>query len=256
MSSLKTILGSRIATSADINGLFVPANSLSEHLKSYSEPAVFAADDCGRYNMGLGGSTAKVKIGERYFALLSMHQIKKGLFDFEQISLFNYETNKMATAQKAIFPIQSNEIADSIDCVLCEFTEPVLSGNLSRNGWYDVETDLTFDATRSAILVFAIGYPSNRNEIDYYSFQFSISPNAVIGTETVPCVSDRLSFKPINSLEYDPKGMSGSPVFGVHLSDAYLKVFMAGIVTEASKDQFHFLPLVRLRRFFNHALKE
>lgn len=254
MSSLRTILGSRIATSAEVNGLIVPANSLTQHLTSYSEPAVFAAEGCGIYNMGLGGSMAKVKIGQRYFTILSQHQFEKGSFDFEQICLFNYETNKMATAEKAIFPIHAKNDTGSIDCVLCEFTEPVLQGNISQNGWYEVGYDLSFEATRSAICVFAVGYPGYRNEIDYDNLNYAIGPNAVIGKETLPFLSDRLSFKPINSLGYDPKGMSGSPVFGIHLSNSYLKVFLAGIVTEASKDQFHFLPLNRLQSFFDRAL--
>ncbi len=254
MISLETILGSRIATSAEVNGLFVPANSLTQYLKSYSEPAVFAAEGCGIYNMGLGGSMAKVKVGQRYFTLLSRHQFEKGSFDFEQISLFNYETNVMATAEKAVFPIQAETNIDGLDCVLCEFTEPVRQGSISRKGWYDIGCDLSFKATRSAICVFAIGYPGYRNEIDYDTLNYAIGPNAVIGTETLPSMTDRLSFKPINSLEYDPKGMSGSPVFGIHLSSATLRVFMAGIVTEASKDQFHFIPLSRLHGFFDHAL--
>jgi hypothetical protein len=250
LSSFETIIESKLKSAITVNGLAIPANLFASHINRYSEPAIFASQGYGPYTTSLGGSMTKVRSSGRYFALMTRHQLDKGAFDYDQISVLNREASKMVTTEKVLFQTFADPNEPDFDCVICEFTTPVAEGLLAKSGWYDIKGDLMQPGTPKPSIVCAIGYPGYRNEINFETMHYGISPSAIYGEEAETSLTDRLSFKPINDLDYDPAGLSGSPVFGVSVKTLEPSAFLAGIVTEASRKKVHFVSLQRLQFYF------
>ncbi|MFK7940142.1 MAG: hypothetical protein AB8B82_12230 [Roseovarius sp.] len=245
MIDLATILGSRINTSALINDLYIPANSIAERLQSFSEPALFHTNGMGQYHLSKSGSLTKIKAANRYFALITQHQLKAADYEYEQLCIFGSSPGRLVTSQSAIFSTDEAEQTD-FDCVIFEFTEGVQSGLIDSGGWYNLGLELSDEYTPKPLIVCAIGYPGYRNNFDYENYVYPVSPNAIWGNECNTKVHARLAFEPHSPVDYDPIGMSGCPVFGIKLAENSVEVFLAGILTNASNKILHFLPRKRI----------
>jgi hypothetical protein len=197
--------------------------------------------------MSKAGSLFRARYRDRYFALVSAHQIRFDKYGYEQLCLINDARKTLVSSHRAIFPSGPDADESDFDCMLFEFTDVVASGALSRHNWYDLTEEMEWDQTPKPSLVCAIGYPGYRNHIYYENWCYGVSPNIVWGKECLPKIGDRLAFSPNPEISFEPKGMSGGPVFCIRLNASDPEAFFAGILTNASKSLFHFLPLVRLK---------
>ncbi|WP_299738506.1 hypothetical protein [uncultured Roseobacter sp.] len=255
MSGLSTIIGSRISTAVEVNKLLVPASSIVEHLRGYCEPALFHTDGFGEFHLSKSGSAFRAKYKGRYFLFCTAHQMKKQRFDHDQLCLLTGDETKIISSHRAIFSEGTADEKDDFDCNLYEFTEVVENGKLSKSCWYDLCGEMANRPVQKPALVCTIGFPGYRNEIDYTNFHYGVSPNAVWGKEEEPSVKGRLAFKPNPRIDFSPDGMSGGPVFGIELRDDKPKAFFAGLLTEATKEKFHFIARSRMFRLIDHALE-
>jgi hypothetical protein len=254
LSGLDTILDQRINTSIDFNGLLVPANFTAHHIQTYSNPALFFTKDSEPYSLSRAGSITKLRHKDRYFSLVSSHQFSIGHYDFEQLCIHNTDKKTFSTSNRAFFPKGVDTGESDFDCMLFEFTDAVLDGALSPNGWYNIQRDLGRDKTPRALGCCCVGYPGYRNHIDYENELYTLAPSAVFGKEIEPTLPGRLAFQPINSIEYDPIGMSGGPVFGFAFEGDRVIANLSGILTNASKTRFNFISLQRIKPLFSLAL--
>ena len=248
---LETIIGSKVGTSIRVNSLLIPADSLSNHLLRFSDPALFNTAGLEKYSLSKSGSLTKVKLGVRYFALISYHQIKTPSYDFEQLCIIHSDRKTMFTSHSAVFPNGTQENIEDFDCALFEFTDVVKANKLPETGWYDLGVDLGRKLFPKAIIVCCIGYPGYRNNIDFDKLEYPVAPNAVWGHEIESQIKGRLSFRPKPEIDFDPSGMSGAPIFGVELQYNQPVVFFAGILTNASSQTFNFIPITRIRSLFH-----
>lgn len=247
---LDTIVGSRIHTAIRVGNLFIPANSISETLRAYTEPAIFHSKGQERqYSLSISGSLTKIRIGERFFGLITQHQISSGNYEFDQLCIANIDSETVSTSSAVVTG------SPDFDCLLFEFTKPVIAGKLQRIGWYDLTSELNVERLPKPKLICTVGYPGHRNYIDYSKKpHLGMAPNIVWGMEARSSISKRLAFTPEHVVDFKPNGMSGSPVFGCCLEVSDSNVFFAGILTNASKRKFHFLSRSRIRFMLNHAL--
>ena len=181
----------------------------------------------------------------RYIAICALHQLKKPGYRFDQLGLMRHSNNKITTSSKAIY---SSGTEDTIDCCIFDFTTSVQDGSLEPTSWYDLAVDIGKDYTPEPLNVLAIGYPGHRNSIDYENKKYGASPSAVWGYQTANSMRNRLAFRVDPEINFDPFGMSGSPVFVIKLNDLIPEVFLCGIVTNASRTKFHFTPLKNIRK--------
>ncbi|UOA22860.1 hypothetical protein DSM110277_01268 [Sulfitobacter pontiacus] len=246
MRDMKTIIGSRIDTSIDTGSLLVPINSLSHYIQRFSDPGLYHAHGLKEYQLSKSGSLARVAHKGRYFALTSHHQSKLADYDYDELVVTNRERSRYYSGHRAVFPIEVGENEYSFDCLVYEFTDLVRSGRIPSDVWYQIPEESRGYSTPKPIIICTVGYPSYRNHIDYESSSYPIGPNAVWGFEKEPRIVGRLSFSPISPIDFEPSGMSGSPVFAVRMEGTLLKLFLAGILTEASRTAFNFLPLNRI----------
>lgn len=253
---LGTILGSRVNTSIDFNGLLVPANSAGHHIRKYTCPALFYTENSEPFSLSKSGSLTKIKHRGRYFVLATRHQVIGECYNLEQICLHNADRKTFVTSSRAYFPEGEQEAQEAFDCIMLEFTEAIEDRGLTKIGWYDIGRDLSRLATPKALACCCIGYPGFRNTIDYEAEHYAAAPNAVFGTECPPVVRGRLSFKPIKKISYDPRGMSGGPVFGFALENGSLIANLSGILTNASQVCFNFMPLQRIKSLVSLAFND
>jgi len=200
------------------------------------------------------GSLTKIKFQDRYFAVTTEHQIRIPGYEYKQLCLINDDAIKLLTSHAAYFIVENEESRHGSDIVIFEYTNVVLSGSLSSHGWYDLSKELHSDRLQKPDMVCGLGYPGHRNQIDYENSSYAIAPNAIWGVETEPNIEGRLAFKPTYSIDYAPDGMSGGPVFGLELLDAYPSIFFAGILTNASSSVLHFLSRTRLSRMIDESI--
>lgn len=253
---LNTIIGSRVDTSVDFNGLIVPANSVAHHIMSYTSPALFYTENNDPYSITKSGSLSRVRYKDRYFALATHHQVRGENYEFDQLCIHNIERKTFNTSNRAFFPEGDSSSKEDFDCLLFEFTDAVSGKGLSQVGWYDIENDLRRHMTPKSLVCCCIGYPGFRNRIDYDQAAYIVAPNAVFGRESSPALQGRLSFKPINEISYDPVGMSGGPVFGLSVESGKVVANLSGVLTNASRTCFNFISLQRIKSLFSLALAD
>lgn len=240
MLDFETIIASRTKTAFTIGELIVPANSLSAALVAYVDPAIFHYHSEQPENFFLSGTCFKFRFSERYFAVLSLHQLSNLEVDGDQFALMTRDKKRMVTAEKMTF----SDGAD-FDLLLFEFSEPVKSGSLDQNWWAAQQREL-FEPTPAALRTCCIGYPGERNFIDYDRSAYASKPMAIWGNMHEPAMNDRLSFRPLPIDLESPAGMSGSPVFGIRINQDKPECFWAGILTNASAEIFNFIPAARI----------
>ena len=243
---LSTIIGSAALTAIDVNGLFVRANSIGRHLEPYCDPALFCSREINDYNPTKSGSSVRAKIFDRYFCICTHHQLSKHRYEFDQFCLSNSEAKKLTTSECAFF--FHDNVEQDYDFLMFEFTAPVRKGLLPRHHWYDITKDLERSLTPKPCLVLSIGFPGHLNSIDYDQMSYSSQAYAVYGSEANSSIKGRLAFKPDPEVSFDPAGMSGGPVFGISINGTTLKLFLAGIVSNATRSKFNFVPLSHLSR--------
>ncbi|NDR56537.1 hypothetical protein [Aliiruegeria sabulilitoris] len=253
---LETILGSKALTAVSVNGLLVPVDSLSKTLRSFSEPVLFYCKDFGEHGLSKSGSLFKTKFRGRYFGIISAHQIQKSSYSYQELVLSTDDKGNFVTSSMASFPLEDVDRSGDFDCLAFDFTEPVNAGVLPTTGWFNLSKDWDVGWPPKPDLVVAIGYPSHRNNIDYEKMHYPAGPNAVWGDATKPNISGRLAFKPDPPLDYNPEGMSGSPVFAISVNGMETKLFFAGIVTEAGSYMFHFFPFFRIRKLLSNLMED
>lgn len=246
MREIPTFLETKIATSIKVGRIFVLANFLAEHLKSYTAPALFHNEDYRPYHLTKGGSISLLKYKKRNFALASYHQFLKGNYQFDQLCISNPTRSTLLTPHTVFFPDGSPDQKEDYDCVLLEYTETVQNGLLPNNIWFDFENSEREEPKYKPVALLCIGYPSHRNYVNYDLMSYAVAPNVVWGTQEQSDMSGRRSFTPLNTLDFEPSGMSGAPVFRIDRSGSEFSLNFAGILTEATSQRFNYFSIDRI----------
>lgn len=248
----ETILGSKVLTSVDFNGLIVPANSLPGVIEKYCEPALFYSENMGEDFLTKSGSLFKIKYKRRYFAICSRHQVLGQFYDHENLVIHNHDSRRFLTAHRAIFAEGGDSEAEDFDALLYEYTDVVQQGRLKNIYWYDLTSEIGRDSIGETKLAFTIGYPGEFNSIDHETSHYHVVPRSVFGNPVKSRIAGRLAFKPIAPIRFEPAGMSGGPVFGLELDSDGYRARLVGILTNASKERFNFISINRMKWMFRN----
>lgn len=256
MREKDTIFGSRPAAATRLNGLLVPNHLLSNNLQRYVDPALFYTEGIEPFSMTLSGSISRIKYADRYFAAITCHQLDLYAYHYRQLVLANRDRGVLITSHAASFPNPIGDQRAIVDCILFEYTRVVDEGALSPSIWYDVSNDLFEASSEDAGTLCALGYPGHRNAIDYDSMTYKAGPNCVWGYSVPPTVSDRFSFIPRPAIKYSPDGMSGGPVFKLVDRAEGPEVRFAGILANASRHMFNYVPTSALNSLITQLKNE
>jgi len=249
---LGTIIGSKLATSFRIGDLYVTANSVSTAVTNFTDPAIFHSDFGTLENFFLSGSSFRFKYQERYFAVITGHQMSIREAEADQFAITSQDSKTMTTSQSMVFAYN-----DDLDARLFEFTAPFLAGALGSKLWWPAKEEELFSPTPAAKKVFCVGYPGEANFIEYSELEEELSefrarPYCVWGEMIEPAMKNRLSFAPTDTSVRSPSGMSGAPVFGIDIVNTEPKCFWAGILANGSMNTFNFIPARQIGQMLEH----
>jgi len=192
-------IGSKLHTAVEVTGLLIPANSLGEHLRRFAEPALFHTNGFEPFDVSKAGSLTRVRVGDRYFAITTDHQLRINRYDFNQLCIHNSSTSRFATSHSAIFQ-NNREQGTDLDAVVFEFTDTVRSRSLPSHSWYRLDQELSIERLPEPQIIFAIGYPGHINTIDFDVSSYEAAPYGVGGEQSTPYLPNRLAFRPHPSL--------------------------------------------------------
>lgn len=249
-----SLMGRKVATAVKVNGLFVPVDYSPKILSAYSEPVIFYNSEHPEFEVSRRGTMVKLRIGERFFALTTSHQTFD--FDFDQLGIITEIPKSITTSGACIYSSCPKFGEEQLDCRLFDFTEPVASGKLRSTCWLELTAEWLNSGSADAELLMAIGYPDAFNDLDYAAKNMTVQPYAALGWPIDPMISNRCTFECVRSLEVDPSGMSGAPVYGYSVSGTGAFVTLEGLVTNASKSLFNYLPKAKIKKYLNHALAD
>jgi hypothetical protein len=243
---LETILGSIVNTSLRIGDLFVPARITTSFLHKFVDPALIYTNLDYPYEFTKSGSITKVKYRDRYFALISEHQITKGQYSPDDLIVLNPYNRLLCTSGAYYYQKTDEPGAVHQDLLIFEFTEPVKSGDLPSHFWYNIDKNKPFYKKPMPARLICIGYPSEVNNIDFDTPRYDAKAVAVSGTPVRSSLRQRISFVPDDAPIYDPQGMSGGGVFALSVQNFEPHVFFAGLLTNASVERFNFISATRI----------
>ena len=254
MIDLESIVGRKINTSVNINGIFVPANSIATAMTTYASPAFFVNPEVPEFEISQWGSLFKAKLGDRFIALLTAHQ--GAAFEFDQLCIYSELDQRALTSNGCTFSRSKELGEESLDLRLYDFTEVVHSGALPSSGWFDLRIANPIQLSVKPSLMFAIGFPHQTNKIDYEIHHIQEQVFAAYGQPSESALSNRSALKLSTPIDLDPDGFSGSPVFGVILDGFRIELHFLGITTNASRSLFNFVPRTLVDQLLDFFLKD
>jgi len=255
-----TLIEQHALTSIKVNNVFIPANALKERVHKFAEPALFHTEGMNEYHLSKSGTATKLRVGNRFFALLCNHQMTLSgeEFGYDQFCLFGKKRQRLVSSERSVFVYDSVEKREDFDAILFEFTNSVQKQLVPKHDWFCVKPEQETQRLPSPLLVVGSGFPGETSSFlwpEGKRAEFNYTPFNIWGKQSKPDISGRLAFTPEHDLEIEPSGMSGGPVFGITQNGNEFELFWAGIITEASKKKIHFLSATRLKRFFNLSLE-
>ena len=134
---LGTLIGSKTLTSIRVNGLLVPANSIADHLQRYTDPALFHTEGQGQFHLSKSGSLVRIRLGDRFFAVTSVHQLDLHEYKYDQLCLLRPDRERLVTLHRVVFPENISDQRDIFDCLIFDSTEVVKEGALRASDFHD-----------------------------------------------------------------------------------------------------------------------
>lgn len=256
MRDLETLIGIKASTAFEIGGLFIPANSIAGFLHRYIDPALFFCDLGHPIEFTKSGSLTRVKFRGRYFALVSSHQVSPEGYDFDQLIIRDPRGRNLLSSHYACFQTEMKDPREDLDLLVFEFTEIVRAGDLPEYIWYDLCREAGWEKIPLPMRALCIGYPSEVNNIEYDAERYAAKAVSVWGTPTKSVLSRRAAFSPDGVPIYEPNGMSGGGVFGIFIDHEVPVIFLAGMLTEATKATFNFVTSTRIIRVLERAVEQ
>jgi hypothetical protein len=214
------------------------ANDVAAAVRRFSVPAVFHNPDFPEYDLSLRGTAFKCTYDGKYLVLVTSHQTRD--FDFDQFVVEAHEAGYVISSGACTFSKDVSGSEEHVDVRLYDFSEPVASGALRADGWFRLPYSLGDQGRVDPAVVFCLGFPTCRTVVDYESRAASVGPYALFGRPCTSYMERRFAFAPIGPMEFEPTGLSGSPVFGIIVSAFGAELVFLGLATNASKAKLHF----------------
>lgn len=241
-----------------INGILVPIVKLPEYLQQYSHNLFFlhvkddnsGLDENSCYP-GFGGSVAGLAYKNRMFGVCTAHQIwdEKGgnsiscvYLGFKERAGMGYIGPDSLSYYGLSAPARHSGL-DEYDVCAFDFTSQVSNNSRFSHTFYNLTEDRFLNFHDDVILYLLCGYPHSHRSLDIEHFDdLSIKKvSAVTRWVQVWCkpIYEDLHApiaicRQLNDSNYDPVGISGSPVFAIVLENFQLLVKFAGIAIQSN----------------------
>ncbi|MGX1693617.1 hypothetical protein [Brevundimonas naejangsanensis] len=261
----------RALLSVSINGLWIGYNNLPTAVRRFCAPAFFHNEGEPTFDLTTRGSAILLRFQGRNFAVLTHHQLGKGVHTLEAkdftIGIDDRDGRKVGLTPVAVTRVSAESYAakNLEDLQICEY-EDVWNGRDLTDRFLKLDLSHTLETVPSDAIkgIFAIGFPSELTavEIGEWDEDTGDPPMSMrfqwVKVHLQPAAATH-PFDPDNRiiLEPDPKapttlsnpdGLSGAPVFFVwqdNNNQAWLG--LAGMVTNARIDRFAVYSTIYIR---------
>lgn len=234
-------------SSIKVGAIWVPFASVTKSLLKYSAPLVLHNEGQEPYIISRRGSSLKVAGPKGYFLYCTDHQLEG--YDYNSVGLVREDNGNVVTSQGCRFSTRDSTGGATTDLLMFDFTGPVETGSLDENNWLD--TSRFSDMDGEVLSLVAIGFPHLDRQIDYENLSIPLAPRAIWGTTGSRTQSGYETLKIAPDLDYEPDGMSGSPVYALINWKGEIHAALAGLVTNGGKSNLYFLPISDLNWYLS-----
>lgn len=238
--------------SVDVNGLLVPVNALESYLGRFVTNLVVWNHD-ETFKISIIGSATPLFYRNRYILVCSKHQMKG--VDPEDVCLLYSDGSNVVTSSgyRTFNSHEQSKISDAYDIAAFDFTEPIIEHPDLGKKFYSLSY-FPPDTTNDHIVAFVIpGFPSKQQkyqlaEKNHVGFVKHIS---IALPDGQPEDEALLRLKYLETLSFDPDGLSGAPAYVVQRVYGKFRVFLAGMTVRSGKSLSHILKVGLIRTFLD-----
>lgn len=143
--------------------------------------------------------------------------------------------------------------SDRYDLMAFDFTEPCAELPHLRERFFDFREPPPPKTSDRAVVVIVSGFPflDQKYELEEKNHLGLVKRIVICLPDGQPSDDTMLRLKPVETLDFDPDGMSGGSAFIVHMVGTELQAHFAGIVMRGGRDYFHILKAGAVRAFLS-----
>ena len=255
---LKTqnILDEVLNASVHLGSLLIPARSLQTVLGKYCQH-LYVWTHVEEYKVRLVGTAIPIRYQNRFLLLCSRHQLKD--VNPQDVCLM-YPDGSLAVSCAGFRAYNYNdevieEKGDEFDLAVFDFTEPCNEHPKLKNLFFEFRSAPPDCLSNHILALILVGFPSEDQNYDLYENNHigSVKRNLVALPENQPSDSCLLKAKFIEPIDFNPDGLSGSPVFVIQLSPNKKRrdVYLAGMALRSGQNEFYFIKSGYIESFLN-----
>jgi hypothetical protein len=236
-----------VKNSVNFNGVLIPPSGLDIVLSKYVECLV-VWNNHDTYLVSLVGSGIPIKFKGKYFIVCSKHQLRDRVL--EDVSLLSRDGKKCFSSGGVRHFEGPNEY-EYRDLVAFDFSDPCAEHPELRDRFYNLvfrPNDVMSDQFMVAV---ASGFA-----FDDQNYDLEENNHLGLVKRKLACRLDGRSSDPsiyrletVQTLNFNPDGMSGGSVFAIQKQDNELVAFLAGMIVRAGPNHIHFVILPFIWRF-------
>jgi hypothetical protein len=220
------VLDRLVGTSVRLNGLMMPASTLSTTLARYVDN-LFVWNDHDTYKVSLVGSAVPIRYGPRYYLICTNHQLRGR--QLENVSLLSRDGQTIITSS-GVRHFSGESGSNYLDLAAFEFTEPCEAHPDLKERFFELR-DIPPDAPNTDF-VFAIvaGFPSQDQNYELEEKNHIGKFKRIVVCQLDPSTYDPalMCLRTNEPLGFNPDGMSGGSAFVVQVVDGEFRAYFAG----------------------------
>jgi hypothetical protein len=250
------ILQDLVKHSVRVGDLWIPSRLVQSTLGEYClNLFVWTHDET--HKVQLLGTAIPIKYRERYLLLCSAHQIK-GVEPRDVCLVYPDGSRAVTNSGIRAFDASQRAETDAYDIAAFEFTDPISQHPNLGKKFYPFR-ELPPDVSSDQIIAFVVvGFPSKDQvyELEERSHLGTVKRNLTARPSGQPGDQSLIRASYLEPLDFDPDGLSGSPVFVVQFDGSNPKAYLGGMVLRSGEKDFRFLKIGYVKDFLDRFMQE
>ncbi len=253
-SKTQNFLDEVLKSSVHMGELLVPARSLQTVLGNYCQH-LYVWTHVEEYKVRLVGTAIPIQYKNRFLLLCSRHQLKD--VNPQDVCLMYPDGSLTVTSGGFRVYEKENTVenGDEFDIAVFDFTEPIKEHPKLKSVFYKFEGAPPDGPSNHILALIVAGYPSADQIYELYENNHigSVKRNLLAIPESQPPDNCLLKAKFVEPIDFNPDGLSGSPVFVIQLSPsrAQQNVYLAGMVLRCGREEFYFIKSGYIKSFLD-----
>lgn len=243
--------GQMLDQSVKLGKIYVPAQSLHTVLGRYCRHLLVWTHD-ETYKFQLLGTAIPVFYRERYLLICTAHQLQS--VEPEDVCML-YPDGSLSVSNSGVRHWNNGAAGetDATDITVFEFTEPLEAHRELQADFFNFDSVPPDIQSDNVIALFTAGFPSSDQiyDLGVNNHLGSVKRNIVAMLDGQPDDMALIRARFVEPLDFNPDGMSGSPVFVVQIQNGKFHAYLAGMMMRAGRETFYFLKIGYIKGFLD-----